>query len=119
MKAKFINSFLMFLIALLLGGIVASIIWVFFQAMNISRNFLWEFLPEKTGIFFLPIIICVLGGIIIILYRKKFGELPETLDIVMYKYKKNGTYPYNNLHIIFIAALLPIIFGGLSVQKQE
>ena len=45
--------------------------------------------------------------------RKEFGSLPEELPQVMGRVKKEGSYPYDNLHILIVSALLPLIFGGV------
>lgn len=54
----------------------------------------------------------MLGGVIIGLWQKKFGIFPESLEEVMAKVKKDKGYNYDKVHILFISALMPLVFGG-------
>ena len=49
---------------------------------------------------------------IIGLWQRKNGILPDETEQVMGRIKRSGSYPYNRIHILVISALLPIIFGG-------
>lgn len=96
-----------------LGAVAGAIVWALLKVMSIGIHLLWDVIPANFGN---PILytfaVCLLGGLIIGLWQKKFGILPDTLDSVMADLKKNGTYPYNRLHILAVSALLPLIFGG-------
>lgn len=99
-----------------LGAVSCVLIWLILKIMSIGIDFIWEFLPSKLGVtdnLAYMIAVTVVGGIIIGLWQKKFGLLPEELPEVMGRVKKEGGYPYNKLHIITISALLPLIFGGV------
>ncbi len=43
---------------------------------------------------------------------KKFGELPQLTEEVFDVINKKGGYPYNNLGICVVAAIIPLICGG-------
>ncbi len=104
------------ILSALLGALSCALIWLILKIMNIGIDFLWFFLPKKLGMtdnFAYIMTVTVVGGIIIGLWQKKFGLLPEELPEVMGRVKREGTYPYRNLHIITISALLPLIFGGI------
>lgn len=58
------------------------------------------------------ICVCLIGGLLIGLWQRKYGILPDDMEQVMGKVKATGGYPYNNLPVIAVAALLPLIFGG-------
>lgn len=99
--------------ALLLGAAAGAIVWMIISVMDIGIDCLWKYIPDKVG--HRPIYtmaVCICGGVVIGAFQKKFGLLPDTLETVMGKLKTQGTYPYDRLHIIAAAALLPLIFGG-------
>ena len=56
--------------------------------------------------------VCVIGAIAIVLFTKKFGDLPHFTEEVFEMIKKDGGYPYNRLPVCIIAAVIPLIFGG-------
>lgn len=110
------NTFISKLISILMcgfmGGVIAGIIWSFLKLLNIGIEFIWECGKDSVNFPFYTIAVCLLGGLIIGLYQKKFGAYPEELETVMGKVKKDKYYPYNNVFVICIAALLPLLFGG-------
>ncbi len=106
------NAVLLLVYTTILGGIVGAIIWAFLRFMNIGINFVWEFIPGKFDIPFYTIIVCVVGAFLIGLYKRKFGDYPEELQVVLGKVKKNGGYPYKNVFSILGSALFPLILGA-------
>ena len=110
------NTFISKLISILMcgfmGGVIAGIIWSFLKLLNIGIEFIWEWGKDSVNFPLYTIAVCLLGGLIIGLYQKKFGAYPEELETVMGKVKKDKYYPYNNVFVICIAALLPLLFGG-------
>lgn len=110
------NTFISKLISILMcgfmGGVIAGIIWSFLRLLNLGIGFIWEWGKDSVNFPFYTIAVCLLGGLIIGLYQKKFGSYPEELETVMGKVKKDKYYPYNNVFVICIAALLPLLFGG-------
>ena len=106
------NAVLLLVYTTILGGIVGAIIWAFLRLMNIGINFVWEFIPGKFDIPFYTIIVCVVGAFLIGLYKRKFGDYPEELQVVLGKVKKNGGYPYKNVFSILGSALFPLILGA-------
>ena len=106
------NAALIVLYTIILGGIVGAIIWAFLRLMNIGINFVWKFIPGQFNIPFYTIIICVVGSFLIGLYKRKFGDYPEELQVVIGKVKKDGGYPYSNVFSILGAALFPLVLGA-------
>lgn len=106
------NAVVLLLYTTILGGIVGAIIWAFLRLMNIGINFVWKYIPGKFDIPFYTVIICVIGAFLIGLWRKKFGDYPEELHIVLAKVKKDGGYPYNNIFSSIGSALFPLILGA-------
>lgn len=103
------TSILIFFVALL-GAIIASISWLFLFIMNLGIDFLWAEPLFAWTLY--PLIIGGLGGLLIGLWSKRFGPYPQEMSEILAIIKSGQPIPYNNLHIITISALLPLIFGG-------
>lgn len=112
MKTTFKNSLLLLLFSFVIGACAGLFIWIFLYIMNFCIHLLWHVIPDSISIPFYTIILCTIGGLIIGFFRKKFGDYPEELNIVMKKVKEDGKYSYHNLLQMSIAALLPLIFGA-------
>lgn len=110
MKLK--NSFIFIIYTMLVGSLAGFIIWIFLKVMNLGIQFFWEYLPSQTNFKYYTIIVCLIGGIIIGLWKKKFGESPEDLEDVIQKIKKDRKYPYNNIFPSIGSALFPLIIGA-------
>lgn len=101
-----------FIYAACLGAFVGAFIWAFLRIVSMLINFVWDYVPKQINIPFYTIMICVIGSVIIAIFRLIFGDYPETMDVVMGKVKRDGKYPYDNIAIITLGALLPLVFGG-------
>lgn len=112
---KFEKILLFGILALILGAFAGAIVWLVLKVMSLGIDLLWTVLPRALcfgNSLIYSLSVCLIGGLIIGLWQRKFGLLPEELTEVMGRIKKEGTYPYNNLHIVAVSALLPLIFGG-------
>lgn len=112
MKAKTKNSILCMLYSLIIGAVTGIIIWLFLRIMNLSIHLIWDKIPTLIEVPFYTIIVCTLGGLIIGIFKKKYGDYPEELEVVIDKVKKDGKYSYKNIKTLTINAMLPLIFGG-------
>ncbi len=108
LKSKLIGI----LYTVLLGIITGAIVWAFLRVMNLGIGFLWDFLPSKLNFPFYTVGVCLIGSVLVGLYKLKFGDYPEELTVVLGKLKKNGRYPYHNLFVILGAALFPLLLGA-------
>ncbi len=111
-KNNTLNNFKLLIFCLALGTTAGVVVWVFLKVMSFGMDFLWHWLPTNIEIPFYTIIVCTLGGLIVGLFRKKYGNYPESLDVVLGKVKTEKHYSYDNIVVILIAALLPLIFGS-------
>lgn len=96
----------------LLGGTIGGITWALLFIMNLGINFLWIDLRNMVDITLYPLLVCVIGGLLIGLWEQRFGSYPREMSEILKDVKKGERISYNNLHIIGISALLPLIFGG-------
>ena len=93
------------------GAIAGAFVWLLLFVMNLGITFIWNKLPAHFGPLF-PIVACLVGGLVIGLFAKRFGSYPEDLNEVMAKVKRDGRYDYDKLGVMSVAALLPLFFGG-------
>lgn len=113
------------ILSFIMGTVAGIVVWTILRIMNGGMLLLWEIIPKTLGIadqspiwgdgyaaLVYDVAVCTVGGILIGLWQKRHGVLPETLEAVIEKVKTNGGYPYDKIHILLIAALLPLIFGG-------
>lgn len=114
MKAKTNNQLLFLLFAAAVGGVFSIIIWAFLKVMQLGITLLWEVIPQAIPIpsACYTIALCLLGGLVIGLLHRFFGDYPEELNEVMAKVKREKRYPYHNIPIVLAMAVLPLIFGG-------
>lgn len=112
--AKIKNNCLFLLYSVLLGSIIGLIIWAFLRALNLGIGFLWEFLPDKLNIpfYIYAPVLCTVGGFLIGIFKKKAGDYPENLNIVLANVKQTGRYPYHNIFQIICCALFPLLLGA-------
>lgn len=96
----------------LVGACAGIIIWIFLKLMSEGMAFLWEWLPKQVKFPFYTVIVCTLGAAIVGLFRKKYGDYPEELTVVLGKVKKEKRYEYKNMLVMLIAALLPLLIGS-------
>ena len=109
---SFKNNVLFLLYTILLGAIVGAIIWVFLKVMNLGIEFLWDWVPSRIHFPLYTLCVCTVGGLLIGLWKKKFGDYPEELGVVLGEVKKTSRYPYHNVFSILGSALLPLLFGA-------
>lgn len=96
----------------LIGMIFAVIVWLFLRLMNIGTAFLWDYLPGVLDLKAYPIVICLIGGLILGLIKTKYGESVYEMDVIISDVKKGKKLENENIILIFVSALIPIIFGG-------
>lgn len=111
-KAGKRKSAAFFIYAAFLGAIVGSFIWAFMRAVSICIEFVWDYIPSQLNIPCYTIIACMIGAVLVALFRLIFGDYPETMEVVLGKVKRDGKYQYNNIVIITLGAFLPLMFGG-------
>lgn len=109
---KMKNYLLFGLYTVLLGAVTGAIVWAFLKVMNIGIEYLWVAAPSKVSFPLYTVAVCLIGSLLIGLYKKKFGDYPEELNTVMAQVKKNNRYPYHNILAVLGAALFPLLLGA-------
>lgn len=93
------------------GAVAGSFVWLLLFLMNLGISFIWDRIPVYLGQFY-PLIVCVIGGVIIGFFTKRYGPYPDDMMTVMAKVKQTGRYDYDDLAPMSVGALLPMVFGG-------
>lgn len=106
------NSVLFLLYTIILGAIVGAIVWAFLKIMNLGIEFLWDYVPSQIDFPLYTLCFCTAGGLLIGLWKKKFGDYPEELNVVIGRVKKTGRYPYSNVFPTLGSALFPLLIGA-------
>lgn len=96
----------------LLGAVIAGVVWAFLKLMGAGIQLLWHTLPGKLNFPGYTLALCLLGGLILGLYKGRAGNYPEGLDQVLGRVKREKFYPYDKLLTLCLCALLPLLFGG-------
>ena len=111
-KRTVANNFLYYLFCGFSGAVTSLIVWLFLKLMGLGIGLVWDTIPSNFDFKFYPIIVCTAGGIILGIWQKLTNAVPDELDEVMKKVKKDKFYPYNKVLLLCISALLPLVFGG-------
>lgn len=106
------NNIFLTLYTLIIGAIAGLIIWCFIRGMNFGIHFLWDWLAGLINFKYYTVTICLIGGLIIGLWKNKYGDSPQELNKVIKIVKKEHRYPYNNIFSSAVSSILPLIFGA-------
>ncbi len=109
--AKPVNLAFFLLSVMLTGAIAGAFVWLVLYAMDLGLEFIWDGVASWFGRYY-PILMCVIGGVVIALFARRYGNYPEDLRTVLAKVKRDGSYPHDKLGVMSVAALLPLVFGG-------
>lgn len=112
MWLKLKKILVMCLVVACLGGVIGGITWLLLFLLNHGIELLWSVIPAYMNFTLYPLVICALGGLLVGIWEKRYGPYPRELQEIMAEMKTGKKVPYNNLHIIGVSALLPLIFGG-------
>ena len=112
-KTKITNKLKLILFCAILGASAGAVLWLFLKIIQLGTELLWNRLPGAIDSpVWYPIVICTAGGAVIGIFRKHFGDYPQTMQTVIGTVKRTGTYPYRKIVILLIAAILPLVIGS-------
>lgn len=113
MKKKVLNEIKLILFCLVIGAVAGILFWLFLFVVSKGTWLLWDLIPEKLlPYWWYPLLACTAGGLLIGLFRKKFGNYPQDMMTVFGVLKKTKTYPYRKILILIVSAILPLIFAA-------
>ncbi|MCH3949658.1 MAG: chloride channel protein [Acidaminococcus sp.] len=97
----------------LLGSAAGAIVWAFLKLLHIGMLFFWKVLPTFFDHRALHLVtVCLGGGLLIGIFQRHFGILPDTMKEVMAHLKKEGIYESHGVPLLITAVLLPLYSGG-------
>lgn len=102
----------MVVLALAIGFVIGFLVFVALWLSTALTDLIWRNVMEGELPWFMPIILCTVGGLVIGLWSKFVGGDPEPLMKVMAQVKQTGSYKLRNIPASVVAFLLPLAFGG-------
>lgn len=98
----------------LLGGIAGAFCWLFFFLMGAGIDLVWVQLPDLLvdGAFWWPLPVCLVGGLAVGLFQKRWPGRPAEMNEVMAQVGKTSRYEYKTVFVDFFGALIPLLFGA-------
>lgn len=109
-KRTVANNFLYYIFCGFSGAVTSLIVWLFLKLMGLGIGLVWDTIPSNFDFKFYPIIVCTAGGLILGIWQKLTNAVPDELDEVMKKVKKDKFYPYNKVLLLcFDARVIPWI----------
>lgn len=106
------NSIVFAMYALVMGAFIGALVWAFLALASYLSGLIWKTIPDAMSFPLYPVAVCLIGGAVIGLAHKKFGDYPEDMETIMARVKAKNGYYYGNLPMIALMALLPIVFGA-------
>ena len=114
-KIKIKNQLELWAFCAVIGTVAGALVWALLKIMASGTEMIWEWIPERIHIPYYTVLVCTVGGAIIGIFRKLYGDYPEDMETVMGKVKKEKRYEYKNMLVMMIAALLPLLIGSSVV----
>ena len=111
-KTSLRNTTTVIILTVLLGAVVGLVLWLFLQAVSLGSSLVWRILPTHLGGKWITVPLCTLGGFLMGLMHRRFGDYPESLNTVMGKVKREKHYDYRPMLPMLVCALLPLVFGA-------
>ena len=93
------------------GAMAGTLLWAVLFSMHLGISAIWDRVPVYLGDLY-PLIVCIIGGVVLGLFARRFGQYPDTLPQVMAEVKEKGRYEYRHIGRMSVGALLPLVFGG-------
>ncbi|MBU3133869.1 chloride channel protein [Clostridium gasigenes] len=112
MKKKYFKLSILTLYGIIIGGFVGLLTWSFLSIINLGVHFLWHTLPSYFSIKYWTVIMCLIGGLLVGLCQKFFGEYPRKMPEVVSEYKETNRVDYKNIHKATLSALIVLLFGA-------
>ena len=103
------------ILAALLGLISAAITFLFIAIVRVGQTLIWEQLAQAVGPSLLPVFtvaICTLGGLLVGVLVKIFGDHSGIFAEMMGEFGKTGRFNYHHAPGIVITAFASLIAGG-------
>ncbi|MGI6021107.1 MAG: chloride channel protein [Lachnospiraceae bacterium] len=112
-RKRLLNRLELVLFCAVMGACSGAVLWIFLKIIQLGTELFWSYLPGVLNApAWYPVAVCTIGGAVIGLFRKRFGDYPQSMKTVIGTVKKTGTYPYRKIVVILIGAVLPLVIGS-------
>ncbi|KAA1186312.1 chloride channel protein [Paenibacillus sp. B2(2019)] len=109
---KFLGLSRFVLYSIIIGGVAGLLTWSFLAVTSLTTHFLWDSLPSVIDVQYWTIIVCLVGGILVGLCQKYFGDYPRNMEAVLGEFKETKRIDYSSGIKSAITALCVLSFGA-------
>lgn len=112
--AKLKSYLRLMLLVAILGAVSAVITFVFVVLVNLLTDLIWKEVPIVLGVDsrLFTFVICIIGGLLVGLLVKIFGDHNAIFSELMQEFGKTGRFDYHHAPGIVITAFISLIAGG-------
>jgi H+/Cl- antiporter ClcA len=112
--AKLKSYLRLMLLVAILGAVSAVITFVFVALVNLLTDLIWIEVPIVLGVDsrLFTFVICIIGGLLVGLLVKIFGDHNAIFSELMQEFGKTGRFDYHHAPGIVITAFISLIAGG-------
>ncbi|WP_314588271.1 chloride channel protein [Paenibacillus terrigena] len=98
--------------SVMIGGVAGLLTWSFLAVVSLTTHFLWDTIPSVVHVPYWTFIVCLVGGILVGLCQKYFGNYPRNMEAVMAEFKETKRIDYSSGLKSAITALCVLSFGA-------
>ncbi|SFA98542.1 chloride channel protein [Clostridium frigidicarnis] len=109
---QYLKLSILILYSTVIGAVVGFLTWFFLSVLNFTTKFLWITLPNLFYIQNWTLLLCLVGGVVVGICQKKFGNYPRKMDEVLAEFNKTKRVDYKSLPKATVAALSSLSFGA-------
>jgi len=112
--AKLKSYLRLMLLVAILGAVSAVISFIFIALVSVVTDLVWNQAPIALGIDtrLFTFIVCTIGGLLVGLLVKIFGDHNGIFSEIMLEFGKTGRFDYRNAPGIVLTAFVSLISGG-------
>ena len=79
-KIKIKNQLELWAFCAVIGTAAGALVWALLKIMASGTEMIWEWIPERIHIPYYTVLVCTVGGAIIGIFRKLYGDYPEDME---------------------------------------
>ncbi|MCI1664881.1 MAG: chloride channel protein [Atopobiaceae bacterium] len=99
-------------VSLVAGLVVGLVVRLVLWAADLATSLVWDRLAGVVACPLFPLVACTAGGVLIGLWVRHVGGVPDSLEEVLAKVKETGGYHVSSLPRSLVSFALPLAFGG-------
>jgi H+/Cl- antiporter ClcA len=113
-QAKPVSYIRLLVLVVLLGAISAVITFAFIALVQLGTDLVWEETKLSTGLDprLFTLLVCTLGGLLVGLLVRWFGDITGIFAEVMLEFGRTGRFEYRNAPGMVVTSLVSLIAGA-------